>query len=156
MTEQPGYTPAQVIRGLSLPRRIGYVLAGLGGLAGAALVTLLWATEPVPLPRRTELAFAVLINIGLSWAGFAGWALFSRPLFARDRVIAAGLALACSTLTAIGTVTVALARNDAVSALVAAGVGLVLMVVSGTMLLRARAYRATLRTRARNLDPPAD
>src|ERR671916_3074746 len=99
MTEQPGYTPDRILRGLSLPRRISYVVAGLCGLLGAAMLAMLWATEPARLPARTQLAFGALILVGLAWAAFAAWALARRPLFAMDRLVAAALAVGFSTLT---------------------------------------------------------
>src|SRR5690349_19341549 len=46
MTERPGYDPEHIVRGLSLPRRGGHLVAGLGGLTTVAVVGLLWATEP--------------------------------------------------------------------------------------------------------------
>ena len=71
MTERPGYGPDRILRGLTLRRRLGDVLAGLGGLAGALLIGTLWATEPGELPMRTQVAFAALILIGGAWAAFA-------------------------------------------------------------------------------------
>src|SRR5688500_1004535 len=107
MTDQPGYPVEHILRGLTLPRRIGYAAAGLGGLAGATMIGTLWATEPTPLPARTQFAFAGLMAIGLAWAAFAAWALARRPLFAVDRVIAATLAVGFSLLTTVGAVGVA-------------------------------------------------
>jgi hypothetical protein len=153
VTEQPGYPAQDILRGLSLPRRVGYLVAGLGGLAGAAMLGTLWATEPTPLPARTQLAFAALMAVGLSWAGFAAWALIRRPLFAADRVIAATLAVVFSTLTTIGAVAVAVARSSPPGGLAAAGVGLALIAVAASMLVRARRYRAGLLARERDLRP---
>jgi hypothetical protein len=152
MTEQPGHTPQRALRGLSLPRRSGYAAVGLSGVAGAAMLAVLWATEPAPLPARTQLAFAALIAVGLAWAAFAAWTLARRPLFAIDRVIAAALAVGFSALTTAGTVAVALARGSTAGVLVAAGVGLALVLISTTMLIRARAYRALLLARRRELE----
>src|SRR6266545_4082220 len=126
MTERPGYGPDHIVRGLSLPRRVGHLVAGLGGLATASTVGLLWATEPGELPLRTRIAFAAVIGIGMTWAGFAGWTLARRPLFAVDRVIAA--CLACG------------------------GLGATLTVVASTMLARARAYRRALLARRHELE----
>jgi len=152
MTEQPGYPPEQILREMSLPRRVGYVVAGLGGLVGAAMIGMLWATEPVQLPARTRLAFAALIAVGLAWAAFAAWALARRPLFAADRLIAAALAVGFSTLTTVGAVAVALARGSTAGALAGVGVGLILISIATTILVRARAYRATLLGRKRALE----
>jgi hypothetical protein len=136
---------------MSLPRRIGYAAAGLAGLAGAALIGMLWATEPAPLPVRTRFAFAVLMAIGLAWAGFAAWALTRRPMFAVDRLIAAWLAVAFTTLTTIGTVAVAFARGSVGAALAAMFTGIVLTSLSTIILVRARAYRAALLARREEL-----
>lgn len=156
MTEQPRYPAERILRGLSLPRRIGYVIAGLGGLTGAAMIGMLWATEPRPLPTRTQLAFAGLIAAGIAWAVFAAWALARRPLFARDRVIAATLAIGFSALTTIGAVAVASTRSSTSGELAAAGIGLTLTAIAAIMLVHARTYRASLLARERELrEPPS-
>jgi hypothetical protein len=152
MIEKPGHTPQRALRGLSLPRSAGYAAVGLAGLTGAAMLSVLWATEPTPLPTRTKLAFAALIAVGLAWAAFASWTLARRPLFAADRVIAATLAVGFSALTTAGTVAVALARASTVGVLAAVGVGLILILISTTMLARARTYRAVLLARRRELE----
>lgn len=151
MTE-PGFTPDQAVRAMSLPRRVGVVVGGLGGLAGSTTIGLLWATEPKALPAGTQLAFATMILIGVTWAGFAGWALVRRPLFAVDRVITGWLAAIFSTLTTVGTVAIAVTRTSTAGVLAAGGLGLILIVVSSTMLIRARAYRAALLARKRELE----
>jgi hypothetical protein len=155
MTERPGYPPDHILRGLSLPRRVGYVVAGLGGLVGVAMVGMLWATEPTPLPARTQLAFAGLIVVGVAWAAFAGWALARRPLFAIDRLIAAALAVGFSTLTTLGAVAVALARSSTAGVLAGSGLGLTLIAIATTMLVRARAHRAALLAFKRELEEPS-
>lgn len=152
MIDEPGYTPRQLLRGLSLSRRVGHVLTGLGGLAGAALIGLLWATEPAPLPARTQVAFAVLIAIGLAWAAIGGWALARHPMFAVDRVIAGWLAVTFSTLLAAGMLVLALTRGGGAGALAAAGCGIVGVGVAVTVLVRARTYRRTLLARQRGLE----
>ncbi|WP_018785630.1 hypothetical protein [Micromonospora sp. CNB394] len=137
---------------MSLPRRVGVLVAGLGGLAGSTTIGLLWATEPGALPAGTKLVFAAMILVGVTWACFAGWALIRRPLFAVDRVITGWLAATFSFLTTGGTVAVAVNRTSTVGVLAAGGLGLILIVVSSTMLIRARAYRATLLARKRELE----
>jgi hypothetical protein len=151
MIDEPAYNVDHLVRGLSLARRAGQALAGLGGLSMAVIVGLLWTTEPGTLPARTQLGFAAIIIIGLAWAGFAAWALIRRPLFAADRVIAAGLAVAFSASTTIATVAIALARSNLAGAVVAGCLGAVLLTAAGTLLVRARAYRATLRAHERQL-----
>ncbi|RKR90754.1 hypothetical protein BDK92_5135 [Micromonospora pisi] len=97
---------------LSLRRRVGYVTLALAGLAGSGLVGLLWATEP-GLPPRTEVAFAVLVAIGLCWAAFGGWAVTRRtPLFARDRVVAGWLGLGAWLLFTVGALVITTARHQ--------------------------------------------
>ena len=154
MTEHPGYGPEHIMRGLSLPRRVGYLVAGLGGLATAAVVVVLWTTEPGVLPLRTRIAFATVIGIGLTWAGFAGWALARRPLFAIDRVIASWLAVAFSALVALATVAIALSRAGTAVVLACGGVGATLTIAAGAMLARARAHRRTLLDRRDELQRP--
>jgi hypothetical protein len=156
MTERPGYGPDDIVRGLSLPRRVGYLVAGLGGLTMATMVSLLWATEPAELPTRTRIAFAVVVGIGLTWAGFAGWVLARRPLFAVDRVIAGWLAVTFSALMTLGMVTVAFTRSSTTGVLTGGALGVTLLAVASTMLARARTYRRTLLARRQELERRRD
>ncbi|WDZ86411.1 hypothetical protein [Micromonospora cathayae] len=152
MTEGPAYGPDDIVRGLSLPRRVGLLVAGLGGLAAAVTIGLLLATEPGGLPLRTRIAFLAMIGIGTAWAGFAGWALARRPLFAVDRVIAAWLAVAFSALMTVGMVTVAVMRAGPAGVLAVGGLGVALTVVASVLLARARAYRSALLARRHELE----
>lgn len=102
--------PDEVLGGLrpvlSLRRRVGYVLVGLGGVVGACLIGVLWATEP-GLPARTAVSFGVLVAIGIGWAGFALWALTRKaPLYARDRVVAAWLGGGAWAVFAVGALVI--------------------------------------------------
>lgn len=134
---------------LSLRRRVLTVVALLGGLLGAAFVGLLWLTEPA-LPGRTQLAFGVLVLVGLGWAGYGGWVLSRRtPLFALDRVIAGWLALAATVLLVVLTVVVAVTRGGV--HLAAYTVVALLVLVAVGNLVRARALRAALLRRKREL-----
>ncbi|MEV1329214.1 hypothetical protein AB0J20_06525 [Micromonospora costi] len=117
----------------------------------AMVVGLLWATEPNGLPVRTRIAFAAVIGIGLTWAGFAGWALARRPLFAVDRVIAAWLAVTFSALMTLGMTTIALARAGTPVVVACGGFGATLTVMASVILARARAYRRTLLARRHEL-----
>lgn len=152
MTEQPGYGPERVVRGLSLPRRVGYLVAGMTGFVGAVLIGSLWATEPAALPIRTQIAFGGMITAGLVWAGFAVWVLVRRPVFAVDRMIAGCLALAFSTLGTVGTTVVALTRGSVAGALISGALGVVMTVLAAVLLIRARAYRRELHARGRDLE----
>ncbi|WP_433371708.1 hypothetical protein ACQPZX_48025 [Actinoplanes sp. CA-142083] len=125
---------------LSLRKRIGYLTLGLAGLAGSALIGILWATEP-GLPPRTKVAFAALVAIGLCWAAFGGWAVTRRtPLFARDRVIAAWLGLSAWLIFTIGALIITTLRHRLEPSL------LVVMVTLG--LLAALNLRAARRAKA--------
>ncbi|MFF5248054.1 hypothetical protein ACFY3V_27525 [Streptosporangium sp. NPDC000095] len=135
---------------LSLRRRIANVVALLGGLGGALFVGLLWATEPA-LPGRTHLAFGALVALGLAWAGYGAWALSRRtPLFALDRMIAAWLAVAATGLLTAGTAAVAVAKGTW-TGMAGVAVAATLTVLAVAVLLRARADRAALLRRKREL-----
>ncbi|MDT0306904.1 transmembrane transport protein [Streptomyces sp. DSM 44917] len=130
----------------SLRARMRHVAVGLAGGCGAALIALLWATEPGPLPLRTRVAFGGLIAVGLAWAAFAGWVLSRRrPLFARDRVLGARLALVVSTATGVaGTALAAVRGTGAAGVLAAASAGALLVAAAGVLLARARSRRREL------------
>ncbi|MEV0173268.1 transmembrane transport protein [Streptomyces sp. NPDC050803] len=134
----------------SLRSRMRYVAAGLAGGCAAALITVLWATEPDPLPARTQAAFAGLIAIGLAWAVFAGWVLSRRrPLFARDRVLGARLALVVTVMSSAAGTALAAVRGTAAGALAVALAGAALVAAAGVLLARAQARRREL-TRLRD------
>ncbi|WP_192579629.1 hypothetical protein [Micromonospora sp. AMSO31t] len=112
------------------------------GLAGSALLSLLWATEP-NLPARTRVAFAVLVAIGLCWATFGGWAVTRRtPLFARDRVVAGWLGVGAWLAFTVGALVIAVLRHQLEPSLV--GVVLTLGVLAAANLRAARRARAVL------------
>lgn len=146
-------TPEDVLAGLEAPlsarKRFGYVAVGLAGLTGSALIGLLWATEP-GLPTRTRVAFAVLIGIGLAWAGFGAWAVSRRvPLFARDRVVAAWLGVAAWSLFTGGGCVIALLRHRVEPGFVATA--LALAALAAVNLRAARRARAELLRRRAQL-----
>jgi hypothetical protein len=137
-------------RRLSLPRLVATVVATLGGLLMAAIVGLLWATEP-GLPPRAQTAFAVMVAIGLAWAVYGAWALTRRtPLFALDRVISGWLAVAATCLLTLfaGLTAVVWHRGTTASAAAAA----TLLIVAIVNLTRAHTHRAALLRRKRDLD----
>ncbi|MFD5438620.1 transmembrane transport protein [Kitasatospora sp. NPDC127067] len=153
MSEQshgaPREVPAELERALaaevSLRSRMRHVAVGLAGGCGAALVSVLWATEPGPLPFRTRAAFAGLITVGLAWAAFAGWVLSRRrPLFARDRVLGARLALVVTAVTGVAGVAVAAVRGTTAGTLAVALAGAGLVATAGLLLVRAQSRRREL------------
>ena len=152
MIERPGFDEQRMLRAVSLPRRIAVVLTGLGGGTAAVTIATLWATEPIALPVRTQLAFAALILVGVAWATFAVFALTRRPLFAIDRVVAASLAVVFSTLMTLGMVSIAFARDGLRGGGTAAGTGLIVTIAAGVCLRRSLDYRAALLARRRELE----
>ncbi|MEW1586826.1 hypothetical protein AB0283_15435 [Micromonospora vinacea] len=139
-------TPEEVLARLDAPlslrKRVGYLAVAFAGLTGSALIGLLWATEP-GLPTRTNVAFAVLVAIGLCWAAFGGWAVTRRtPLFARDRVVAGWLGVGAWLVFSVGVLIISLVRQEFEPLLL--GVVLVLGVVAAVHLRAARQARAVL------------
>ncbi|WP_240197647.1 hypothetical protein [Nonomuraea lactucae] len=129
--------------------RVRAVTALLSGLAGAAFVATLWASEPGPLPGRTRVAFGLFIVLGLAWACYGGWLITRRaPLFARDRVIAAWLAVAASGATTALMAAVAVQRGTGLGAALAGGSGFVALALVLAVRARAR-HRHLLRQRDR-------
>jgi hypothetical protein len=130
---------------VSLRSRMRHAATGLAGGCAAALIAVMWATEPNPLPARTQAAFAGLLAIGLAWAAFAGWVLSRRrPLFARDRVLGARLALAVTTATSVAGTVLAAVRGTAAGALAVALAGAALVAAAGLLLVRAQSRRREL------------
>jgi len=99
---------------LSLKARLGYVALLLAAAAMSTVILSLWITEPA-LPSRTQVAFGAMTLIGISWMGLALWALSTRRvLYARDRVIAGGMAVAFTSIFVVGAgAAVAIANNPA-------------------------------------------
>ena len=139
--EEPTLPAETVLKRLTPKPR--YAALGLAGLAVAVLVGTPWATDPA-LPVRTHVAFGGIVAMGLGWAAFAAWALTRAPLFARDRVVAATLALGFSGVTAVGLAVTAKATGVAV--------GLVLVAAAGLLLVNARRARADLLRRKEELE----
>ncbi|MEU9337317.1 transmembrane transport protein [Streptomyces sp. NPDC048290] len=130
---------------VSLRSRLRHVAAGLAGGCGAAVIAMLWATEPNALPTRTRAVFAGLIAVGLVWAVFAGWVLSRRrPLFARDRVLSAGIAVAATVVTALAGVTLAAVRGSTTDVVATAAGGVAVTAAAMLTLVRARRRRREL------------
>ncbi len=122
---------------LSLYSRLGYVALLLVASMMTALVAVLWFTEPA-LPLRTQIGFAVMIVIGLSWMGFSTWVLrHRRPLLAGHSVVAGRMAVAFTSVFVVGALAVG-QTSGAASAYPAALTGLAMLVGAIVMLVRAR------------------
>ncbi|MFJ8437194.1 transmembrane transport protein [Kitasatospora sp. NPDC094019] len=145
----PGELDRVLAAEVSLGARLGRLAVGLAGGSAVALITVLWATEPEPLPLRTRIAFAALIAVGAAWAAFAAWALTRRrPLYARDRVLAATIALVATVTTSGAGTALAATRGTPTGALITGLAGAALVGAAGFLLRRARArHRALLRLR---------
>ncbi len=146
MSDQPRLSAQEIMERLgtavSRRARIRAVAALVAGLSGAAFVSLLWLTEPEPLPGRTRLAFALLIVICLAWAGYGAWLLSRKVvLFAADRVVAARIALSASTVTTALLAVVAAGRGTGLWPVLATGT----VFVGVSLLLLARAHRERTR-----------
>ena len=140
-----------VAREASFPVRLRYTALLLAGTAMAALVGLLWATEP-GLPVRTQISFGAMVLIGLGWATFAAWVLARRrPLFALDRVVAGWMALAASLLVSGIGIVIAAARSSA-SLTAVISIGAVAISASSGVLWRASRRRRALQARLANID----
>ncbi|NUP20903.1 MAG: transmembrane transport protein [Streptomyces sp.] len=130
---------------VSLRSRLRHVAVGLAGGCGAAMIAVLWATEPHALPARTQAVFGGLIAIGLAWAAFAGWMLgWRRPLFARDRVLSALIALAATVVTALSGVALTAVRGSTADLTATAAGGAVFTAIAMLALVRARRRRREL------------
>jgi hypothetical protein len=141
----PGRLERVLAAEVSLRSRLAHVAVGLAGGCGAAVLAVLWATEPHALPPRTRVAFAGLIAVGLAWAVFAGWVLSRRrPLFARDRVLSARIALAATSVTSLTGVALAAARGGTADLVATAAGGVVLTGAATLALVRARHRRREL------------
>lgn len=130
----------------SLRSRLAYVALLLASLTMTCIVGALWLTEPV-LQLRVQLAFGVMVVIGLSWVAFAVWVLTQRRvLFARDRIIAGRMAVTFTTVFVAGALAVAYATG-ASAAYLAALLGIVMLAAAVAMLRRAHRTFARLTER---------
>ena len=136
---------------LSLKARVGYVVLLLVSAAMTAIIASLWLTEPA-LPLRTHLAFGAMCVIGASWSVLSLWALRARrPLFARDRVIAGGMAVAFTSVFVIGGFAAAVIAGNAASYAVLT-TGAVMLVIAMKLFADARRRFAELLARRQQLE----
>jgi uncharacterized membrane protein YciS (DUF1049 family) len=131
---------------LSLPARLRYVALLLGASALTAVVSALLLTEP-ELPLRTSIALGVMTAIGLSWMTFAAWVLMhKRILLGQQRVVAGRMALVFCSVFMVGALLTGYETGNP-SALSAAGLGMVMLLVALTIFIRARQSFAQLSKR---------
>ena len=122
---------------LSLPSRLRHVVLLLTASTMTAVVTALLLTEPA-LPLRTTIALAAVAVAGVSWVAFAAWVLTRRHvLLGRHRVVAGRLAVTFSSVFTIGAFGVGYATSSK-TPLAAAVMGLVMVCVAVTLLVRAQ------------------
>jgi len=114
-------------------------------------VTALFLTEP-GLPLRTSIALATMAAIGMSWVGFAVWVLtHKRILLGRQRIVASRLAVLFSSVFVVGAVVIGYATARP-SALAAAGLGGLMLLVALSMWIRAKRAFAQLSKRREALE----
>ena len=132
-------------RTLSPTGRYAHVLLMVAATAMGSLVLALLLTEPA-LPLRTQAAFGAMLVIAASWVGYSAWALFRRPLMHAHRAVAGILATAFSGLFAVATLTAA-AMTGSNAALLAGGLGVVMLAVALGLLVRSHRHRRALLAR---------
>jgi hypothetical protein len=136
---------------LSPRARAGYVALLLASAAMTAITGALLLTER-GLPPRTQIAFATLATIGLGWVGFASWVLtHTRILLGRQRVVAGVMAVLFTTTFTAGALLIGFVAGRP-GAFAAAGLGLGMLTVAGTLLVRARRRFAELSSRRAALE----
>ncbi len=137
---------------LSLRARLILTALLLVALAMAAAVGSLLLSEP-SLPLRTQVAFTVIVVIGLSWVAYASWVLTRRRvLLAGHRVVAARMAVAWSATFVAGALAVGWWGPPARAPFAAAVLGLVMFACALFLLARARRRFAELLERRRHLE----
>jgi hypothetical protein len=136
---------------LSLPSRIGHVALLLVALMMTSLIAALWLTEPA-LAARTQIAFAVMIAIGLSWVTFALWVLTRRRvLLARHSIVAGRMAVTFTSVFLAGALAVRYTTGHP-RAYAAAATGVVMLAAAVAMLVRAHRVFARLSERREALE----
>jgi glucan phosphoethanolaminetransferase (alkaline phosphatase superfamily) len=136
---------------LSLASRVGYVALLLVALMMTTVIAALLVTEPVLAPH-TQIAFAVMIGIGLSWAAFAAWVLTRRRvLLAGHKIVAGRMAVTFTSVFVIGSVAVRYATGNP-RAFIAAASGMVMLTAAVIMLVRAHRTFARLNERRNALE----
>lgn len=138
-------------RELALPPRLVYVGLLLAALVMAAVIGALWLTEPL-LPLRTQVAFALMVAVAISWAAYSTWVLTRRRvLFARHRIVAGRMAVAFTSWFVLGALVAAVTAGGPAS-YAAAATGLAMLGVAVAVLVRAHREVARLVERRATLE----
>ena len=156
MHEVPAITASDIQRMLraefSTKARTAYVVWLLCTATFAAALLSLWLTEPV-LALRTHIAFAILVAVNLSWAGFCSWALTRKKvLYARQGVIAGRLAVCWSGVFVAFALVAGWTSGRQGAGLMASASGLLFLGASALMLRRATVRRQQLLELRRTLE----
>ena len=137
---------------LAAPSRIRYLLLLLTSLSSSSVVAALLLTEAT-LPLRTQVAFALVLMFGLSWAVFAGWVLTRRRvLLARHRVFAARMAVVFTSLYTLGAFVVGNWTPAGRYWLAAAGSGAIMLAAAIVLLIHAQRRVTSLDRRRLELE----
>lgn len=120
-------------------RRIMFVTVGLLAAMVAVGVLSLWVTEPEPLPRATQVAFAGIELIAVAWMAYAVWGLTRQTsLLARDRVVGGGIGAVATIVTTGFAVVIAMTRAAPLAAAVALATGAALLSAALTIVMAGR------------------
>jgi hypothetical protein len=136
---------------LSVGSRVGYVALLLVALMMTTVIVALLVTEPVLAPH-VQIAFAVMIAIGLSWTVFAVWVLTRRRvLLAGHKIVAGRMAVTFTSVFVVGSVAVRYATGNP-RAFIAAASGMAMLAVAVIVLVRAHRSFARLNERRNALE----
>jgi hypothetical protein len=131
---------------LSLWSRLGYVALLLAALMMTIVVGSLWLTEP-SLPQRTQVGFALMTVIGISWVVFAIRVLtHRRVLLARHGIVAGRMAVTFTFVFVLGALAAIVAAGGA-AAYAATATGVVMLGAAIVLLRRAHRTFARLTER---------
>jgi hypothetical protein len=155
LTEFPPLTPDTLRHlldaELSLKARLAHVALLIAAGLGTAALLSLWLTEP-GLPARTHAAFVVLVAMNVSWSLYALRVLTRRRvLFARHRIIAGRMAVTFTSVFLAGAIAMGV-TTGAAAAVLAAGLGVVMLAAAVALLARAHRAHARLTTRRLELE----
>lgn len=136
---------------LSPGSRLRYGALLIAAAMAATVTGSLWLTESNLVPR-TQFAFLVMTAIGLSWVGFAAWALIRRNvMLAQQRVIAGRMAVVFTGLFVVGSA-IAVSVSNRPTAFAAFITAVSMLIIAIAMLLRAQRFLTLLNQRRAELE----